>query len=181
MKRRASPKITIDPQLSRVRFPKGSCTSHCKGSCCKESVLVDAQERARIEEAAPRLQPYLAPGQPRDPASWFERRAYRDPDFPSGEAFSTARGPHGCVFLDKSGRCSLHRFDAAQGEHHEPLKPFFCRLYPLTIERGVLCFDHRARLKTPGCCVPSPQGERTIEQTCRSEIELAQRKIQEEV
>lgn len=162
--------VPIDPSVQEIRFPRGSTTGNCRGMCCRRSVLADTTEKARILEYQAEITANLEPDQIHDPERWFDRRAVRDSDFPSGEAFSTGQGPHGCVFLTRRGRCALQLTEQRTGI--TDLKPFYCRLYPLTIERGCLIFDERPELKTAGCCVPEVDGPRDIFEVCRSEIKL---------
>jgi len=160
----------VDEGLEGVRFPRGSTTSRCRGMCCRKSVLTDPTERDRIMAHAGEIQRDLEPDQVHDPRRWFDTRVVRDSDFPSGEAYSTGAGPHGCVFLNRRGRCTLQLTEQRSGI--AGLKPFYCRLYPLTVERGVLMFDERPGLKSSGCCVPAADGPRDIFSVCSAELRL---------
>lgn len=169
--------VPIDEGVKEVHFPRGSTTANCRGACCRRSVLADPTERDRILEHAQKITPHLEPDQIHDTDRWFERRAVRDSDFPSGEAYSTGRGPHGCVFLNRRGRCALQITEQRSGISN--LKPFYCRLYPLTVEKGCLIFDERPELKTSGCCVPAEGGPRDIFEVCRTELDLVRPKTSE--
>lgn len=162
--------VPIDEQVMTVRFPRGSTTSNCRGACCRRSVLADPTERDRILRHAKEIAAQLEPEQPHNPERWFDRRAVRDPDFPSGEGYSTGRGPYGCVFLNRRGRCALQLTEQRSGI--PSLKPFYCRLYPLTVEKGCLKFDARKDLKSPGCCLPEDGGPRDILAVCSAELDL---------
>jgi hypothetical protein len=165
--------VSVDDALADVRFPAGSTTGNCNGNCCKKSVLLDSRERLTIERAAALIIPFLDPEQPTESSRWFDHRRFKDRDFPSGEAYSTAAGPFGCVFLNRRGRCVLQITERSLPSCATPLKPFYCRLYPLTVERGRLLFDERAGLKCKGCCIPEPLGPRTVSQVCKEELMLA--------
>ena len=78
--------------------------------------------------------------QPHDPDDWFEAEIEKDQDFQGGRAIGTEATEHGCVFLNEAGRCVLQILTMKDPDLPQ-LKPFFCRLFPLTVVDGELTYD----------------------------------------
>ena len=115
----------------------------------------------------------MTPGQATDPTAWFAREERVDRDFPSGRATHTRAGPDGCVFLDADRRCTLQKASLAAGGGLD-LKPFFCRVYPLTLSGGVLLVeDGIENLREAPCCGSAPGGSLTVFDVCLPELEHA--------
>jgi Fe-S-cluster containining protein len=130
----------VDPAIFR-RTVAPECMAFCCSfradpgrtvldACCSWGVDADAAERARIESRRAEIEPHLDPAS--RGASWFREKEIRDRDFPTGRAFSTRVRGRACVFLRRTGGrrgCGLHALG---------LKPMFCSLFPLLIEKRVL-------------------------------------------
>lgn len=158
-------RLTIHRSLLARRFAAECSTARCDASCCALGVLVDAGERDRVLAAADRVRDLMTPGQDPDPAHWFARDELHDRDFPSGRASHTRAGRDGCVFLDGERRCTLHRAG---------IKPFFCRVFPLTVIGGALLLEEDGRgLTRRECCAATPGGPLTVLDACPAEVEHA--------
>jgi Fe-S-cluster containining protein len=162
--------LHVDSSLLGQRFAAGCRTSNCKAACCKGGVWVDIDERARILAHADRVQKMMDASQDHDPGHWFESTEITDPDFASRTAVGTQVVNDRCVFLDSAGRCTLHRADANESEDGPRLKPFFCRIFPITLENGVVMFDDLAADQT-ACCGVTPEGNSSIFDVCRDELQ----------
>jgi hypothetical protein len=51
------------------------------------------------------------------------------------------------------------------------LKPFYCRAFPICIDRGVLSYDDQVGLEPP-CCGPVAGGSLAIFDVCAVELDL---------
>ncbi|HVO75622.1 MAG TPA: DUF3109 family protein [Ignavibacteriaceae bacterium] len=157
--------IGIDPIIFNFKF-----TCKCTGECCYYGVYTDSDEQQKIFTLKEKLFPLLDESQPKDEAEWFEEPE-KDKDFKSGIAVGTQIYNHKCVFLDKSGLCSLQKLANLEGEHKWKYKPLYCILFPLTIYEGSLTIDdeHIERLRS--CNKYKPEnGLTTIFEACREEL-----------
>ena len=157
--------IRIDPIIFTFEF---SCK--CTGECCNYGVYTDESEQQKIFTLKEKLFPLFDESQPKDEAAWFEEPE-KDKDFESGVAVGTQIYNHKCVFLDKSGLCSLQKLALLEGEHKWKYKPLYCILFPLTIYQGALTIDdeHIERLRS--CNKYKPEnGLTTIFEACREEL-----------
>jgi hypothetical protein len=157
--------IKIDPIIFTFKF---SCK--CTGECCYYGVYTDAAEQQNIFKLKERLFPLLDESQPKDIREWFEEPE-KDKDFESGIAVGTQVYNHKCVFLDKSGLCSLQKLALLEREHKWKYKPLYCILFPLTIYEGLLTIDdeHIERLRSCNKYKPE-KGSTTIFEACREEL-----------
>lgn len=158
--------IKIDPVIFSFKF---SCK--CSGECCYYGVYTDAAEQQKIFKLRERLFPLLDESQPKDVGEWFEEPE-TDKDFESGIAVGTQVYNHKCVFLDKSGLCSLQKLANLEGEHKWKYKPLYCILFPLTIYEGMLTIDdeHIERLRSCNK-YKHENGFITIFDACREELQ----------
>jgi hypothetical protein len=157
--------IKIDPIIFTFKF---SCK--CSGECCYYGVYTDVSEQQKIFTLKEKLFTLFDDSQPKDEAEWFEEPE-KDKDFESGIAVGTQIYNHKCVFLDKSGLCSLQKLAMLEGEHQWKYKPLYCILFPLTIYEGALTIDdeHIERLRS--CNKYKPEnGFTTIFEACREEL-----------
>lgn len=159
----------IDARLVRFRVadprgPSGGCTA----CCCRSGVYVSLAERERILAHAAAVQRCMDAGQVRDPAEWFERRVYRDPDFEGGRCVGTRVMGAACVFLNGRGLCTLQLASARSGIPQ--LKPFYCRIFPLTLADGVVVYHPFCKGRAP-CCTFGRTGAALALEACRPEFE----------
>jgi Protein of unknown function (DUF3109) len=163
-------RLVADRALFEARFGEACSVSKCDAGCCRDGVFVDVEHRDVILAHADVIKRHMSPHQERDPDRWFEREIAHDPDFPSGKAVGT-EAPAGCVFLNDKRRCVLHLADDAE-DLPVTLKPFFCRLFPITICDGHLMLDEPVAGERPACCSATSGGDQTAFDLCRTELEM---------
>lgn len=164
--------LRVDPEIFTARFSRACSMANCDAGCCQAGVWVDVLHRDVILEHAAVVARHMDPGQEHDPARWFEPEIVDDPDFPSGKAIGTEATDSGCVFLNAAGRCVLHKVDDVERLGIR-LKPFFCRVFPVTICNGVLTLDEPIAGERPRCCSETPGGGQTALELCQEEWEAA--------
>jgi hypothetical protein len=164
-------RLEVDRALFDARFSQACSVSSCDAGCCRDGVYVDLEHRDVILAHADVIQRHMSRDQERDPDRWFEREVTDDPDFPSGKAVGT-EVRSGCVFLNNQRRCVLHLADDVE---HLPvtLKPFFCRLFPVTVCEGRLMLDEPVAGERPACCSVTSGGDQTVFDLCPAELETA--------
>lgn len=146
-----------DSLLTESRAARRCTIGECQAWCCIGGVSVDLGEKEDILRHADWVKPYL-PADRRDERGWFDGQDVADPEYPSGHVEGTTvvddpTHPAGytCIFLrPEDRRCALQLAGAAAGLGRWGLKPFYCGLYPLTIENGVLCMDDENELYLEG-------------------------------
>jgi Fe-S-cluster containining protein len=135
-----------------------SVADECSGRCCHHGVYIALPERDRIREYADVVSSAMDDTQPTDPAEWFEDETHEDEDYPGGLCIGTAVHNDKCVFLNRQGLCVLQQvepsLDLPEGER---LKPFYCRLFPLTTWYSRLEFDDMCDGVRP-CCTLAADG-----------------------
>jgi len=146
--------------------------ANCDGGCCEGGVWVDLNHRDVILAHADVIARHMTADQERDPSRWFEAETPDDPDFPSGKAAGTEASASGCVFLNAERRCVLHLVDDAE-RLGVTLKPFFCRIFPVTLTEGVLMLDDPISGQRPQCCSRTGGGTKTVFDVCQWELEVA--------
>ena len=156
----------IHENIFRGRFADGCDVSACNANCCKGGVWVDMVEHDVILSDADVIRTHMVPGQQKNPARWFNSEIMQHADFPSGRAVRTAVHNDACVFLDDAGRCVLHK---ASLDQRRNLKPFFCVIFPLTIEDGELMVDNKQF--NPACCSLTSDGSLSVVDVCRNELQ----------
>jgi hypothetical protein len=162
--------LKVSPALLRARFKQGCAISTCDAACCTYGVLVDVQQKAQILAHADVVRGLMDLNQDDDPGHWFDDEVIADRDFPSGYATSTRIKDGRCGFLNRSGRCVLQMATNALGSGGIDLKPFYCTLFPVTIEDRVLMLD--PNLRGPAtCCGECPDGELTVLDVCSKELQ----------
>jgi len=149
----------LAPRLLRARIRGGGPGADCDGSCCRHGAYVSLAERDRLLAHADGIRRHMDPAQPRDVADWLSRRRHRDDDFPGGVAVGTRVHGRRCVFRTAAGLCAVQ---CHEGELRLPagerLKPFYCRLFPLTTDGDRLDFDPLVAGRRP-CCTLARSGE----------------------
>jgi Fe-S-cluster containining protein len=113
-------------------------------------------DRDRILEYADRVIETMDDTQPFDTGLWFEDETHEDDDFEGGVCIGTATYRGKCSFLNKDGLCVLQVLEPDLNlPKGERLKPFYCRLFPLTTEYGRLEFDDMCDGVRPCCTLAS--------------------------
>ncbi|HLX12377.1 MAG TPA: DUF3109 family protein [Bacteroidota bacterium] len=164
--------LKVDRRMFDVKFSSACATSRCSGTCCKGGVWLDLAERERILANVELVQSEMDPHQISDPAQWFMDEVKPDADFPSGSCDGTTEQSYGCVFLNGSGMCVLQIAQKKLPEGSPQLKPFFCYAFPISIEHGVLLYDHYMGSDQPQCCSPSLGAEQNVFDLCGFELDL---------
>ncbi len=147
--------------------PIHSCTGHC----CKSGVFLSLPHRELILQHVEVIRGAMDDVQPADPSKWFEQPVEKDEDFEGGYAVGTEATEHGCVFLNRAGRCVL-QIVSAQHPELPQLKPFFCRLFPLTVVDGELTYDDHCEGETL-CCSVEEDGAAPLLDVCEYEFLVA--------
>ncbi len=136
----------------------------CQGHCCRHGVYASLPERDRILEYADQIQELMDDTQTRDVGRWFEDEVHEDEDFPGGLCIGTAVYKGKCAFLNREGLCVLQLLEGRLGlAPGERLKPFYCRLFPLTTWYGRLEFDDLCDGVRPCCTLASDGPTRAID------------------
>lgn len=161
----------IDPILFRKGFPAGCGPFACESTCCSAGVYVDLAEKERILSNKETIRKYLDETQSSDHTRWFDAEIVDDPDFPSGKAVGTEVVGGKCVFLNKSGRCSLQIAGMEEKIGRWALKPFYCIAFPITVEDGIVTFDDYLDEKRQ-CCSALDKSETPLFEACRDELEF---------
>jgi Fe-S-cluster containining protein len=149
----------VELRLATGRIEGGgplNVAEECGGHCCRHGVYVSLPDRDRILEYADRVQQVMDGTQTTDPGQWFEENIEEDEDYPGGLCVGTGTHEGKCVFLDAEGLCVLQALEPRLGlPEGERLKPFYCRLFPLTTWYGRLEFDDMCDGVRPCCTLAS--------------------------
>jgi Fe-S-cluster containining protein len=157
----------VEPQLATARIEGGgplNVADECRGRCCIHGVYAALPERDKILEYADRIQEAMDETQTTDTSKWFEEEIQEDEDFVDGVCIGTAVYNEKCAFLNGEGLCVLQMLEASLNlPPSERLKPFYCRLFPLTTWYGRLEFDDLCDGIRPCCTLASDGPTRAID------------------
>ncbi len=159
----------VERKLLESRPTQRCRISDCQAWCCTGGVWVDLREKEKILANAEKIKPFLPPTR-RDESIWFDGVQEDGAEYPSGRGEGTTvvndpTHPIGttCIFLRPSDRyCALQAANTAHGEDPWDLKPFYCILYPLTVDEDLLQLDDANELYQEGghcqrdCAEPVP-------------------------
>lgn len=155
---------------SRVEGRGPSVAEECGGQCCRHGVFISLPERDRIIEYADRVQAVMDETQTPDTELWFEDKIEEDEDYEGGLCIGTATYNDKCAFLNAEGLCVLQllepELDLPEGKR---LKPFYCRLFPLTTWYSRLEFDDMCNGVRP-CCTLAADGRKRAVDAFASEL-----------
>lgn len=158
---------------SRVEGRGPLMADECGGQCCLHGVYASLPERDKILAYSERIAEKMDETQTPDISYWFEEEIHEDADYPGGLCIGTAVYNDKCAFLNSQGLCVLQlvepELDLAEGER---LKPFYCRLFPLTTWYGRLEFDDMCDGIRP-CCTLAADGRTASIDAFSYELELA--------
>jgi Fe-S-cluster containining protein len=141
-----------------------SVADECGGHCCRHGVYVSLPERDRILEYADRIQEVMDGTQTTDTDQWFERQTHEDEDFPGGLCVGAEVYDDKCAFLNREGLCVLQLLEPTlKLSSRERLKPFYCRLFPLTTWCDRVEFDDLCDGVRPCCTLASDGDTRAVE------------------
>ena len=151
----------VERRLATARIEGGgpqNVADECSGHCCHHGVYASLPERGRILEYADLVSGAMDDTQPTDPAEWFEDETHEDEDYPGGLCIGTVVYNNKCVFLNSEGLCVLQQLEVSLDlPQRERLKPFYCRLFPLTTWYSRLEFDDMCDGVRP-CCTLAADG-----------------------
>lgn len=157
----------VERRLLTARIEGGgplNVGDECRGHCCRHGVYASLPERDRILEYADLIGEQMDETQTTDPDRWFEEKVHEDEDFPGGLCIGTAVHSQKCVFLNRGGLCVLQLLESRLGlPRGERLKPFYCRLFPLTTWYGRVEFDDMCDGVRPCCTLASDGPTRAID------------------
>lgn len=138
--------------------------AECGGRCCRHGVYIGLPERDRILAHAKAVQAAMDETQSTDVDGWFEEEIHEDADFPGGVCVGTEVYNEKCVFLNREGLCVLQliepELDLAGDER---LKPFYCRLFPISTCYGRVEFDDLCNGERPCCTLVSDGRTRALD------------------
>lgn len=142
-----------------------SCT-FCNDQCCSYGADIDNVNVARINKYSDELEKFT--GISKD--KWFDQTEKSwDHEYPGNDYIRTTyvEEKDACIFLDRQNRgCMLHSFALNKGIDYHELKPFFCSMFPVTFDEGVLCLPEEIEEKSLACLGEGP----TLYQGAREEI-----------
>jgi hypothetical protein len=134
-------KYRIDNIIFLKGFHKTDGPNLCSAKCCSGGVYIDLTEKEKILSFKEQIIQEMDETQNLDISSWFDDEIIEDTDFYSGKCICTKTFHDKCVFLNKEKLCVLQVVSTKFGYHKWFLKPFFCILFPLTIEENTITFD----------------------------------------
>ena len=140
--------------------------SFCGDQCCSYGADIDMINVNRIMNHADELEKFTGINR----SKWFdENEKAWDHEYPGHDYIRTTyvKEKDACIFLTKPGRgCMLHGFALSKGMDYHDLKPFFCTLFPVTYNEGVLCTPEEIDEGSLACLGDGP----TLYQGSRDEI-----------
>ncbi len=149
---------------SRVEGRGPSVAEECGGQCCLHGVYIALPERDRILEYADRVQAVMDETQTPDTDLWFEDTIEEDDDYPGGLCIGTATYNDKCAFLNSDGLCVLQMLEPElELPEGERLKPFYCRLFPLTTWYSRVEFDDMCNGVRPCCTLAADGRKRAVD------------------
>lgn len=148
----------------------------CDATCCKGGVAVSVNERQAIFEHREAIAEAMEASPRRGVAprsfDWFIRRDKRDPDFLVGRSVDTRVVNGACVFLRADRLCAVHAASEKACGHPYALKPAYCILFPLAVEKGALDVCRGSYTRRPECCSPVRHGTQSAVDLCSGTVEL---------
>ncbi|MBS4027122.1 MAG: DUF3109 family protein [Ignavibacteriales bacterium] len=172
--------LTIDPFLFSHGYKNGDSPLQCDGKCCSYGVYVDVEEHKKILANTDSIKKYFDETQTTDVSKWFEQEFIEDKDFPSGKCIGTEVFNDKCVFLNKSGKCTLQQMSIAEGKHPWDLKPYYCITYPLAVIDKKIEWDDMLDGERP-CCTARENFNTSCAQACGLEMNFILGKNHENV
>ncbi|MBI5305243.1 MAG: hypothetical protein HY868_24140 [Chloroflexi bacterium] len=118
----------LSPEFIEKRKLRRHCTDNtCSADCCAEGVFLTLYDAQRIVQLGDALQPYLV--EPFDFAKWDLSR----PSYLSTPVYQPDTPHEHCWFRMRNKLCAIHSYALEHGIKIEELKPYFCRMFPLTL------------------------------------------------
>jgi Fe-S-cluster containining protein len=150
--------LHVDRELLEVHPFRVCDIASCHGVCCSRGVWLTLEEKTNVLRHAHAIKSYL-PVERQDEQLWFEGNDEQISDLPSGHYDATRVVPQtnapyeeACIFLLPDARCALQVAAVSNGIHPWALKPFFCAIYPLVVNKGWLEIDDQNDLYELDAC-----------------------------
>jgi hypothetical protein len=147
--------IRIDPSVLKRAAAARCEIAECMAACCTGGVWLNPDELPRIQERAEAIKQVLPPDR-HDESKWFSA-GEPDENFPNGYEMGTTTvddplrpGKTCCVFLRPDRKCALQVVSQQHDLGWPGLKPYFCAIYPLYYEDGVMSVDEDTPLDFDG-------------------------------
>ena len=167
------PRLKVRADFFEKVFGPGCSAANCNARCCRGGVYVDLREKEEILSNAELIQSFMDPDQVKDPGRWFEGRVVDDLDYPSGACVGTQVHGGACVFLTNEGKCVLQVASTQAGKGKGAWKPYYCQIYPVTVENGELKLEDPEYADRPECCgCTAGPGALTVFEACPEEMEM---------
>ncbi len=168
--------IRVDPDVLRKDFVQPCATAKCMAECCAGGVWLKADEVPRIRKWAGAIKACLPPDR-HEESTWFTSEPPEEDQPREQEGTTTVEDPlrpgqRCCVFLQQDRKCALQVVSQANHLGNPGLKPYFCAIYPLYFEAGLLSMDE-TRLESEGAaCHRSAQQKGAMYEVYREEAIL---------
>jgi hypothetical protein len=162
--------IRIDPDVLRKDGVRRCAEVNCVAACCSDGVWLREDEAPHILAWADTIKACL-PAERHDESTWFEQgnnelgtASVDDPLRPDDTC---------CVFLQPDRKCALQVVSQAHSLGWPGLKPYYCALYPLYFENGVLLVDDATPLNVTGAmCRQAKPPRRAMYKLYKEEAKL---------
>jgi Fe-S-cluster containining protein len=156
---------TVDTDIFEITYYMHCMACNfCNDQCCSYGADIDMLNVNRVLEHKDELENFT--GIKSD--KWFyKNKRMWDHEYPGHNYTRTTKKNNACVFLKRNSRgCMLHSFALEKNMDYHDLKPFFCTLFPVTYNEGVLLTPEEIDEKSLACM---GEGE-TLYRGARDEI-----------
>lgn len=160
-------KLSVNSNVYNTLFPEKCDLLLCGGKCCYYGVTLDKLEAEEILKYSDEIIAVMDETQLKDVNLWFDDYE-QDDSMPSGIATGTQVYLRKCVFLNKKSHCSLQ---IVENKLKIQLKPFYCKVFPYTIDDNKISVDdyHINRI---GGCRNKYYNDVLVSKACKAEKEL---------
>ena len=136
----------------------------CNDQCCSYGADIDMLNVNRILEHKEGLEEFTNIKSEK----WFYPKKRKwDHEYPGHDYTRISKKDDACIFLNRNGRgCMLHSYALEKGFDFHTIKPFFCTIFPVTFNEGVLVIPEEVEEKSLACLGSGP----TLYQGAREEI-----------
>jgi hypothetical protein len=135
--------ISIDPSVLRKASVHRCALVECMADCCSYGVWLQDEAALLIRKWRDAIKERL-PHDRHDTSKWLKKRkngyntrTVQDPQRPEETC---------CIFLQLDRKCALQAVSNAHDLGWPGIKPFFCAIYPLYFEDGVMRIDDETEL-----------------------------------
>lgn len=139
--------IRINPDVLRKDSIRGCADARCGAVCCSGGVWLRDDEAPRIHAWAREIKACL-PAERHDESTWFEQGNHELGTNTVDDPLHL--GQTCCVFLQSDRMCALQVVSRTNNLGWPGIKPYYCAIYPLLLEDGVLSMDDQTPLLYEG-------------------------------